>query len=254
MIRSYLSAVRAVLAENNIRINENLFLINSLTHACKLKNDQVITRLPIDKGLLNLLIKETDRYFAVVKNQPYLCCLYKALLASGYYGLLRISELTKSEHTILARNMHIGENKNKILFILETSKMHTQGDKPQLVKISQKPIKSSAKRIQRHQHSKYLNNSNPFYILQQFLAIRPPSQNESEQFCVFTDNSPVSPDNLRSTLKLMLTRVGLDSSLYNIHSLRIGRTGNLMDLGLSVKTIKKLGRWKSNAVFAYLRN
>ena len=55
-VKSYLSAIRAVLWENNIKLNEDLFLLSSLTRACKLRKDRVHTRLPIQKDLLNLII------------------------------------------------------------------------------------------------------------------------------------------------------------------------------------------------------
>ena len=54
-------------------------------------------------------------------------------------------------------------------------------------------------------------------------------------------------------LKLMKDKCGLDSRLYNTHSLRTGCALDLLKLGLSVETIKKLGRWKSNTVFMYLK-
>ena len=58
-------------------------------------------------------------------EQPYLEKLYQALFAAAYYGLLRISEVTKGPHCVLARNVHLAQNKHKMLFLLETSK-HTQ--------------------------------------------------------------------------------------------------------------------------------
>ena len=189
-IRTYLSAVRSVLAEHDIIINENLFLINSLTRVCKLKNDHIVTRLPIGKGLLQLLLTEAEKHFlsSSKDQQPYLCILYCALLASGYYGLLRVGELTKGPHTILARNVQIGENKKKILFILETSKTDGKESKPQMVKITQRPIKQEiAKPLTK------LTTCNPFDLLQQYLAVRPLSCNDSEQFFVFHDNTAVTP-------------------------------------------------------------
>ena len=51
-IRSYLSAIRATLKNENIKLNEDLFLLNSLTRACKLQNDSYRLRLPIQKPLL----------------------------------------------------------------------------------------------------------------------------------------------------------------------------------------------------------
>ena len=76
----------------------------------------------------------------------------------------------------------------------------------------------------------------------------------NEQFFVYGDRSPVTQEKLRKTLKDMLERMNYNSALYNLHSLRIGQCSDLYKLGLSVETIKKIGLWKSNAVFTYLRD
>ena len=58
---------------------------------------------------------------------------------------------------------------------------------------------------------------------------------------------------LRGVLVTLIKRIGLDSSLYQVHGLRSGRATDLCELGVSVETIKKLGQWRSNAVYTYLR-
>ena len=118
-IRSYISAIRSVLAEDGVELCADKFLLTSLTRACRLVNDRVKTRLPIQKGVLNILIKTCKE---MLNDQPFLATLYSALLMAGYFGLLRVGELTQGEHPILATDVHIGENKNKILFVLRTSK------------------------------------------------------------------------------------------------------------------------------------
>ena len=123
-VRSYISAIKGVLAENQIQISEDTYLLSSLTRACKLKKDTVVTRLPIRKDMLFLILKEVEKYFG---TQPYLMKLHKAMLSSAYFGLLRIGEITCSPHAILAQNVHMGINKNKVLFVLNTSKTHTKG-------------------------------------------------------------------------------------------------------------------------------
>ena len=69
-------------------------------------------------------------------NQEYLGKLYTAIFSSAYYGLLRIGEIAKGSHPILAKDVQIGLNKKKILFILRTSKTHWKDSKPQLIKIT----------------------------------------------------------------------------------------------------------------------
>ena len=54
--------------------------------------------------------------------------------------------MAKGPHVILAKNVQIGVNKPKLLFILETSKTHTRGDKPQIVKIEKIKKKTNKQR------------------------------------------------------------------------------------------------------------
>ena len=75
-----------------------------------------------------------------------------------------------------------------------------------------------------------------------------------EPFFVFRDRTPVRPLHFREVLRKSLTNVGLEAHLYCSHGLRTGRSVDLLEMGLSVETIKKLGRWTSNAVYQYLKN
>ena len=47
---------------------------------------------------------------------------------------------------------------------------------------------------------------------------------------------------------------GLESHLYNTHSLHIGRASDLSKMGANVEKIKHVGRWKSNAVYRYIKS
>ena len=137
-VKTYISAIRGVLREVGMKLAENNFLIMSLTKACRLKNDVVLNRFPILKGMLKLMIDQIGSMYG--GSQPHSSLLYAAIYSMAYYGLLRIREVAKSPHTILAHNTHIGSNKNKILFILLMSKTHGLADKPQKVKIAIKPL------------------------------------------------------------------------------------------------------------------
>ena len=57
---------------------------------------------------------------------------------------------------------------------------------------------------------------------------------------------------MRNTLKHILQFAGFKKEYYCVHSFRTGRAMDLLKYGVLVETIKKLGRWKSNAVFTYL--
>ena len=132
-LRSYISAIRSILKSDDYKWDDSRIELTTVTKACKIKNDRVYTRLPIQKGFLELILFELGRIF---KNQPYLLILYRAMFALAYYGLMRVGELTLSEHTILAKDTYIGKNKDKIVLVLYTSKTHGLESSPQEIKIS----------------------------------------------------------------------------------------------------------------------
>ena len=98
-IRSYISGIKNLLICDKYKWDDSKILLTSLTRECKLVNDRVSTHLPIQCGLLELILFEIQRKFSR-NNQIYLEVLYKAMFALGYYGLLRISELAYSKHAI----------------------------------------------------------------------------------------------------------------------------------------------------------
>ena len=134
-VKSYVSAIKAVLANNDIEVNEDCYLLGSLTRACRITKDKLVVRLPIQKQLLNSLLRILEAYFADI-GQLYLKEMYLALFSTAYYGLFRIGELTQSQHTVKACDVHIADNKEKMLFVLHSSKTHGLGDKPQMIKIT----------------------------------------------------------------------------------------------------------------------
>ena len=250
-VRPYVSAIRSVLMDDEVILNENKYLLTSITKACKLINDKVRTRLPIQSGMLKLILKQIDREY---DTQCYLKALFKAMVAASYFGLLRVGEVTLSQHVIKARDVHIGMNKNKILFILRSSKTHGEDSKPQIVKISGKPIPIKGSYVTRGQAGAFNIDMCPFVILQAFASRRPDEEEFNEQFFVFADNSPVKPTQMHTMLKSMISKAGFDSNLYDTHILHIGRASDLLKLQFSVETIKKIGRWRSSAIYTYLRN
>ena len=127
-----------VLRQDGFKLNEDKFLIGSLTHACRLINDKVRTRKPITKNLVGKLIRRVKKYY---DTQPYLSILYQTLFSTTYFGLFRVGQLTKDDYPVLAKNVEIGQNKKKIKFTLHTSKTHGKDTHSQTVKISSKSKK-----------------------------------------------------------------------------------------------------------------
>ena len=100
LVKSYVSAIKKTLQIDGYIWDNNKVLISALTQACKLVNDRVKTRLPIQCGLLELILFELERVF---NTQPYLATLYKTLFAIAYYGLLRPGEITLGPHVLKQR-------------------------------------------------------------------------------------------------------------------------------------------------------
>ena len=192
-----------------------------------------------------------DDYYSQ-QGQPYLAKLFKALFVTAYFGLFRVCELTmmKSLHAVRVTDVHIGTNKKKILFILRSSKTFNKGNRPQMIKISTKGEGEERKK-NKSLLGKSFGRYCPYQIIQDYINCRPNYHDPNEQFFVFRDYSPMTSLHFRSTLHLMLRLMQYNEKLYNCHSFRIGR--DLMKYGLSVETIKHLGRWKLNIVYAYIR-
>ena len=68
-------------------MDDNKVLLNTLAKACKLVNDKVKTRLPIQNKLLELLLFEIERLY---DSQPYLETMYKTL---SYWDIMVYSAL-----------------------------------------------------------------------------------------------------------------------------------------------------------------
>ena len=249
-IRSYVSAIKNVLRVDGYNWNDNLIILDTIIKSCKLINDRVCCRLPIQKGLLELLLFEIERIF---QNHLYLECMYKAIFAMSYYGLMRVGELAakvdnagnKSNHAVKACDIHVGQNKEKIMIILRSSKTHGKESLPQKIKISADSW--TAKR-------QLMNHFSPFELLRTYMKICGNYDYDVEQFFVFKYNVKVQPEHIRNVLKLRLRRLGLNEDLYNRQSFRIGRATDLIvKANWPVELVKRMGRWKSNAVYKYVK-
>ena len=237
-IRSYFSAIRKILDNDGYELKENVLALHSLTKACRLINDKVTIRRPIHRRLMETMLFEVERIF---KDQFYLQILYQTLFILAYYGLFRIGELTESPHIVKAKDVSIGTNKNKMQLILYSSKTHAQESKPQVVKISEVKITG--------RNTFFC----PFNLFRKYKKIRGPYKNDNEQLFMFRDRQPVKPSHARNILEQILKRLDLDVNKFTFHCFRSGRATDMIRLGYSIEEIKICGRWKSNAVYKYIK-
>ena len=251
MIKSYISAVKCVLITDGYPWDDRKLQLSVITKACKIKNDKLLIRLPIQIKLLELIVFEIIRMHQGDSGgapQPYLSTMYQALFLIAYYGLLRIGELTKSEHTIKVRNVHVGENKNKIMIVLYNSKTHSKESRPQKIKIQS--VENYAKYKEFEASYRFFC---PFKAMRKYISVRGNFEEDNDQFFIFRDRSPVVPHHVRAVLNKALTALNLDPEMYGMHSARIGRASDLFKFHYEISEIKFLGRWKSNAVYRYIK-
>ena len=239
----YVSAIKKILIDDGYQWDQQKILLGSLTKACKIINDRVHTRLPIQCGLLELILFEISRTYA---QQYYLLVLYQALFALSYYGMMRVGEVTLSDHVAKACNIHAAMNKDKLLIMLYSSKTHSVGMRPQSIKITSNNVEKAD----------FYKNRNfcPFELVKRYIHMRGDYDSNQDQFFVFRDQSPVTPDQVRIVLRGCLEALGLDPTIYGMHSFRIGRTTDLIKANYSIEEVKRMGRWRSNTVYKYIRD
>ena len=66
-------------------------------------------------------------------------------------------------------------------------------------------------------------------------------------------NKPITVAEVREEIRMLMTRIGRDGSIYGAHSLRIGGATALSFLGAPPQHIKCHGRWRSDAYLRYIR-
>ena len=147
-----------------------------------------------------------------------------------------------------AANVHAALNKEKLLIILYTSKTHGKNAYPQEIKITSNKLEKSGAYFQRH--------FCPFKVVKKYIRIRGNFASINEPFFIYSDKSPVKSESARALLRQLIKELGLvhQCHLYDMHSLRIGRCSDLIKYGYSIQQVQKMGRWKSNAVYKYIRN
>ena len=237
-VRSYISAIKCVLQDDNYEWDDNLVLLKTITRSCRMTNDRVCLRRPIKKPLMEMILFELGR---ILGEQPYLLILYRAIFVLLYYGLFRIGELVKGDHPVKACDVQVARNKAKMLFLLRSSKTHGKESRPQKIKIEKI---STAK----------TGHFCPFELTSDYLAVRGDYHSLDEQFFVFRGNVPVTATAVRKVLKKALENLNLINVAFDTHSFRAGRAVDLLKAGYTVEQIKIMGRWKSNAVYRYLKN
>lgn len=193
-VKSYLSAIRFMLFEDDVTLHENKIELAAILQACKLNNKRLYIRLPIQFKLWNTLMRKAMQHYERDKGQIYLAKLLRAMMPMAYFGLMRVSEVAFSTHQVKAQDVCYSKNKTKLVITLHSSKTHTTGDIPQTIEI--KPVPQ-------------LGENCPVRCIAEYAEMRGTNyRSDQEAFFIHQDAKPISAAMYCNCLRKMLDKVG----------------------------------------------
>lgn len=198
------------------------------------------TRLPLTVGLLRKV--KTVLGVACPWLGPQDRKMYWAALCLGVYGMLRISEIAapRAKQSSLATT--------RVADIREV-----QEGEGAVLRITLRCSKTDFTR-QGVTMKVYENGTDtcPIAAFRSYLRECAGRRPDRPAF-VQQDGSYLTRDRLTTVLRQCLAFLGFDPASYASHSLRIGGVVSAAAAGYGIETLKKLGRWASDAVLVYLQ-
>ena len=188
-------------------------------------------RLPITLGILAILIQGVDQLI----QHYYHRILLKAMLTVGFFGLMRIGELTMStDHLVPLQLDQVNFNPNFVSINIIHFK-HNQKLKPVEIPIPRQSLQEVC----------------PVLHLSQYLSLW---GFQPGPLFAFPSLAPVPRLFFSKNLSRLISFSGFQGERYKSHSLRIGGASYYASLGYSDAQIRLLGRWESNAFVKYIRS
>ena len=188
-------------------------------------------RLPITIGILVALIEGIDQ----VVIHHYHRALLKAMITVGFFGLMRIGELTMTEDKVIPLHMDQLSFTSSYITIAITHFKHNQSLKPLDV-----PIQPQS-----------LTQICPVRHLTHYLSLR---GHEPGPLFSFPTLTPIPRQFFSKHLSRLISFSGFQVARYKSHSLRIGGASYYASLGYTNSQIRLLGRWDSDAFIQYIRS
>ena len=188
-------------------------------------------RLPITIGILVALLRGIDE--TVVHH--YHRALLKAMLTVGFFGLMRIGELTRSKEKIVPLNISQLTYYHSYISISITHFKHNQNLRPLEVPLQFQSLPEVC----------------PVRHLSYYLSLR---GFDSGPLFAFPTLSPIPRQFFSKHLSRLISFTGFQSDRYKSHSLRIGGASYYASLGYTDTQIRLLGRWESNSFVKYIRS
>ena len=201
------------------------FKVSQVLNSLKRINPTVQQKFPITLTLLQKMVNS----LGLLGLSEYETSLFRSMFTIQFYFALRIGELTDSQHNITLEQVLVKQNSLTISF--NTFKH------------------SSSLTSCPHEVHRVNNHPCPVVELKNYLA----SRDKANGPLFKLGNKPVPRHVYNNKIKTVLKLLGEDTTKYSAHSFRIGATTYWASKGMSELQIKQLGRWKSDAIFKYLR-
>lgn len=188
--------------------------------------------LPITRPILHDMVTKVDS----LALSDYLKRLMKALLLLSYHTCARVGELLVSnndDHTLKLENTFFKKDSNTttLRFVFSSFKHNREGT-DFLLESADDPRFCPVRHLI---HYLQLRGTDKGYLF------------------ISTSGAPIRRDFFACQIQSLAVLLGLNKDKYNTHSLRIGRTSDMADEGESEATIRRTGRWNSNAYLGYVR-
>lgn len=234
-ITTYLSGIGSYHKLLNLYDPTAAFIIKKMLEGCRRTRPRKDVRAPITEAILQKICSLLpDICYSIYEHY-----LFQAAYLTAYFGLLRVSELVftspmQANRPLLFSDVQVVNDPKALVVSIRASKTNQAGP-PTVLRI---PLSGHPSMC-------------CVLAVQQFLHIRPAN---AQYFFCHANGAPLTRSQFSGVLSRAIRNIGLPAKLYTSHSFRIGRASDLSSRGVSNDTIKKLGRWRSNAFNGYIRN
>ena len=214
------------------------FVVSKLVEGCRRDCPSVDNRLPISIAVLEGICQALPQ----VCNSQFECTLFRAAVLSAFFGFMRIGEFAaNSRHKVQRSILAISDlqfctsgSQNSVLLSFRHSKANQTGIPQTICLVPSQNVSIC-----------------PVRALQQFVGVRP--MVSGALFCHF-DTSPLTKYQFNAVLRKVMTFCGWQELHFTSHSFRIGAATTAFELGVSQTDIQRMGRWRSDSVFSYIRS
>ncbi|MES9881497.1 MAG: hypothetical protein ABW185_11510 [Sedimenticola sp.] len=214
---------------------ESFLLKQYFRGASNLKPATSDTRLPITYVMLQSIIEALPKVVKLYVHQ----IMFKAMCLLAFHGFLRIGEMCVKSSTLISNVIKRGD----IVFQYVASKLAG-------LEITLQQFKHSTRPVTLFFPVHADCNMCAVTAINTYLS---GTSHKSGPLFQFNDGQPVSYAFFNSHLKDCISFLGYDTKLYKSHSFRIGAATHATIQGYSEDDIRKMGRWKSNALQNYVR-